>query len=214
MLDVLEEATAAGLLRDDPEQAGRYEFAHALVREALIDELGTLRHVRLHRQIGEALEALSTRKSGAPVEALAFHFGQAAADGDATKALHWLVASARRAERSYAFEAALEAYERVLFLWDEADDPSSAAELDRPALLLAAADAAGLAGRVERAADLAHAGLEEACAIDPARGVSAAGHVYGLLWAADRASELHEFATRTLLPVLDALTRLRVWSSL
>ena len=66
VLDVLEEATAAGLLRDDPEQAGRYEFAHALVREALIDELGTLRRVRLHRQIGEALEALSTCKSGAP----------------------------------------------------------------------------------------------------------------------------------------------------
>ncbi len=45
--------------------------------------------------------------------------------------------------------------------------------------------------------------MEEACVIDLERGVEAASRVYGIMWTADRAPELHEFATRTLLPVID-----------
>ena len=60
-----------------------------------------------------------------------------------------------------------------------------------------------MAGHIGRAADLAWAGLHEAYALDASRGVEAAGRVYPLLWEADRATELFEFSTTTLLPVLD-----------
>jgi len=45
--------------------------------------------------------------------------------------------------------------------------------------------------------------LAEACAIDPSRGVDAAARAYPLFWAADRAPELFEFMTDTLLPLLN-----------
>jgi hypothetical protein len=106
---------------------------------------------------------------------------------DASSALRWLVAAAEQAERSFAFEAAFDDYELALGWWESVDDAPAVAGVDHAALLLDAADAAGLAGHIGRAADLARAGLDEAYALDASRGVEAAGRVYPLLWEADRA---------------------------
>ena len=56
---------------------GRYSFSHALIRETLYGELSTLRRVRLHRRIGEALEDLYAAKADAHLAELAFHFFEA-----------------------------------------------------------------------------------------------------------------------------------------
>jgi len=58
LLEALEEAVAARVLIEVPRVVGRYRFSHALIRETLYDELSTTRRVRLHRQVGEALEGL------------------------------------------------------------------------------------------------------------------------------------------------------------
>ncbi len=50
LIDALEEAIDASLVREVPGTVGRYSFAHALVHEALYDELTTTRRVRLHGQ--------------------------------------------------------------------------------------------------------------------------------------------------------------------
>src|SRR5262249_52157583 len=56
LLDALEEAVGAGLIRESgPDE---FVFAHALVRTALYESLGLARRTRLHRKLGEALEAL------------------------------------------------------------------------------------------------------------------------------------------------------------
>jgi class 3 adenylate cyclase/pimeloyl-ACP methyl ester carboxylesterase len=50
LIDALEEAVDASLVREVAGAVGRYSFAHALVYEALYEELTTTRRVRLHGQ--------------------------------------------------------------------------------------------------------------------------------------------------------------------
>jgi hypothetical protein len=107
VIDALDEAVGAGLLVD----AGRgdYGFAHTLVRQTIYDGLGTARRMRLHRQVGEALEA-----SDAPPEALAHHFAEAARDGQARKAASYALAAGRSAARRAGYDEAAAHYERGL----------------------------------------------------------------------------------------------------
>jgi class 3 adenylate cyclase/Cdc6-like AAA superfamily ATPase len=77
LLKMIEEALEARVI-EETEQAGRYRFTHAQMQETLLAELSTTRRVRLHGQVGEALE----RRYGARAEEragrLAMHFGEAA----------------------------------------------------------------------------------------------------------------------------------------
>jgi pimeloyl-ACP methyl ester carboxylesterase len=50
LLDLLEEAEAAGVVREMPEAYGRYEFIHSLTFDTIYDELTSTRRVRLHGQ--------------------------------------------------------------------------------------------------------------------------------------------------------------------
>ena len=86
-------ATAAGVVDEVPGGTGRWAFTHALVRQALYDELSLTRRVRLHQRVGEALEAIHGGGAGPHLAELAFHFTQAAVAGTADKAIGY----ARRA---------------------------------------------------------------------------------------------------------------------
>lgn len=108
VLDALDEAVAAGLLIEL--QHGEYAFAHALVRETIYGEMGAARRMRLHGQLGEALEALDDEA----VEALAHHFAQAAPDGHGTKAARYALAAGRSATARLGYEEAADHYERGL----------------------------------------------------------------------------------------------------
>lgn len=76
LLKLIEEALDARVI-EETETAGRYRFTHAQMQETLLDELSTTRRVRLHGQVGEALE----KRYGARVEEraarLALHFVEA-----------------------------------------------------------------------------------------------------------------------------------------
>ncbi|MEO8457000.1 MAG: protein kinase, partial [Chloroflexota bacterium] len=58
LVDALEEAMGARVIAELPRGVDMYWFSHALIRETLYEELSTTRRIRLHRQIGEALEEL------------------------------------------------------------------------------------------------------------------------------------------------------------
>ena len=58
MLEVLEEALAARVVKELPSAVSRYQFTHALIQETLAEELSTTRRVRLHARIAEALEEI------------------------------------------------------------------------------------------------------------------------------------------------------------
>jgi predicted ATPase len=72
LLDTLDATLRARLIverKDD--RGGAYEFTHALIRQTLYGELSTPRRVRLHRQIGEALETLHAASLEPQLPALA-----------------------------------------------------------------------------------------------------------------------------------------------
>jgi hypothetical protein len=130
LLDAFDEATAAGLLTE--EGHGDYAFAHALVRHTVYRGLSFARRARLHRRVGEALEAVGD--VGSNVEALAYHFAEAAADGQAAKAADYALAAGRAVTRRLGYEEAAEHYRRGLRALDVAggwDDDGRRRELER-----------------------------------------------------------------------------------
>jgi DNA-binding SARP family transcriptional activator/tetratricopeptide (TPR) repeat protein len=142
VLDALDEAVAAGLLTEL--QNGEYTFAHALVRETIYGQLGAARRMRLHRQLGEALEALDDK----PVEALAHHFAQAAPDGQGAKAAKYALAAGRSAAARLGYEEAAGHYERGL---DALALMASAPDEQRCELLLGLGAAHWGAGDLDKA---------------------------------------------------------------
>jgi tetratricopeptide (TPR) repeat protein len=143
-LDALEEAVAAGLLIE----AGQHEyvFVHALLRQTIYEQLGSARRMRLHRQLGEALESLDDPQTH--VEALAYHFAQAAADGQAVKAAVYALAAGRSALGRLGYEDAAAHYERGLEALALSGQPH---EQRRCELLLALGEARWDAGELDKA---------------------------------------------------------------
>ena len=113
VIDALEDAEAAGLVRELPD-GDRYTFAHALVRDALLDGQSTARRRRLHHRIAEALEAGG--EAVHPAE-LAHHFIESGRD--APKALEYSLEAGRRAADSLAYEDAADHFERALRLLED-----------------------------------------------------------------------------------------------
>ena len=60
LLPALEEAVARRLVTETED--GNYAFVHALVRETIYEALGSVRRIRLHRRVGEALESFASRR--------------------------------------------------------------------------------------------------------------------------------------------------------
>ena len=64
-----------------------YQFSHALVHQAIYEELSPSRRVRLHSRIGEALEAIYGANADAHASELAEHNGQSNELEDSLKAI-------------------------------------------------------------------------------------------------------------------------------
>jgi hypothetical protein len=130
LLDALDEAAAAGLLTEAGH--GDYAFAHELVRQTIYTGLSSPRRTRLHRQLGEALEALVDVDTH--LEALAHHFAEAAQDGQAGKAAAYALAAGRSAIKRGGYEEAEAHYKRGLEALALAEQPD---DKQRRELLLA-----------------------------------------------------------------------------
>jgi DNA-binding SARP family transcriptional activator len=142
LLDALEEAIAAGIVTEVAGAPGRYAFTHALVRDALYDELSLTRRVRLHHRVAEALEELTASDPGPHLAELAYHFGQAAVAAGPERAIDY----ARRAgERAFAQCAYEETARHFAMALEVAEDAGSEPAL-RADLLLAMGRAQWRAG--------------------------------------------------------------------
>jgi tetratricopeptide (TPR) repeat protein len=114
LLDVLNDAIAAGIVTEVPSGIGRLRFSHALVRDTLYDELSIARRVRLHREAGEALERRYAGDIDPHLAELAHHFTQAAPGGEPGKAVGYGQRAGDRAVRLLAYEEAVRLFDLAL----------------------------------------------------------------------------------------------------
>jgi hypothetical protein len=57
VLDAVEAAVTARLVIEEPDRPGAFAFAHALVRQVLLEELSLMKRARVHERVGDALAA-------------------------------------------------------------------------------------------------------------------------------------------------------------
>jgi DNA-binding winged helix-turn-helix (wHTH) protein/tetratricopeptide (TPR) repeat protein len=114
LLDSLEEAIRAQLVRESQEVSGRFEFMHVLIRETLYSELSSLRRVRLHRRVADAIERLAQNMPNPPLTELAYHFSQAASAGAVDKAIDYATRAGSRAAEGLAHEEAVRLFDMAL----------------------------------------------------------------------------------------------------
>ena len=114
-LDAAEAAVLAGLVIEDDRAAGRYRFAHALVRETIYADISRARRARLHARVADALVAVRGAEPE-PAAEMAYHCWQAAPVIGAARALPHLLRAGEQAAAQLAYEAADEQFERALQL--------------------------------------------------------------------------------------------------
>src|SRR5581483_6215318 len=154
LFDALDHAAAAALVGEVPGRAGRFCFAHGLVRAALYEDLGANRRKRLHRKVAEALEG--SGPSGAGVEEVAHHWFEAYPMADGATVVAACRRSGDAALERLAYEEAAAHYGRALSVLDGQGD----AGIERAELLVRLGDAQRRAGDVAyRATMTAAAGL-------------------------------------------------------
>lgn len=155
--EALRAAVAAQLLLPDADGEA-YEFRHALVREAVHDDLLPGQHTRLHAAYAAAIEARPelVGVERAPSE-IAHHWYNA---HDHPRALTAAVRAAESAGQRYAYAEQSRLLDRVLALWDQVPDAELRAGpyLD---VLVAAMEAATGTGDHARALSLVRAALGE-----------------------------------------------------
>jgi DNA-binding NarL/FixJ family response regulator len=157
----LREAVAAQILTIDQSARGDdYRFRHALLAEAVYDDLLPTERRRLHSAYAMALDGLPVplgAEGASQLAALAHH---SMAAHDQVRALQAWVRSGRAAAAAYAFGEAGRAFERAIELWDAVPADDRPTETDAAALHFEAALSAMVGGRTDRAIDLARAALQ------------------------------------------------------
>ncbi|MFD1366956.1 AAA family ATPase [Actinoplanes sichuanensis] len=153
----LRAAVAAQLIVIDPD--GGYEFRHALVREAVHDDLLPGERARLHARYAQAIESEPhlVEADRAPAE-IAHHWFSARDHARALVAAH---RAADAAGRRYAFAERARLLDRMLELWDQVPDPAALVGAGHLDLLEEAALAAIDSGEHMRALTLTRATLAD-----------------------------------------------------
>jgi len=109
----LDVAVGAGLV-DEGARPGRYRFAHALVREAVIAGMSATRRALVHRRMGEVIRALPDDARQRRMGELARHLLAARPLVDARTAAQAALGAARNATRGLAYEEAADLLGRAL----------------------------------------------------------------------------------------------------
>jgi len=153
--EAVREAMGAGIIAISDRDS--YGFRHALLREAVHDDLLPGERARLHWAYADALEG-----AGAAPSTLAFHWHRA---HDSPRALAAAVTAMREAKNSYAFSTAARFGELALELWEQVPDAAEVAGIERIPLLAQVGSILRNGGDGERALAVVSLALDE---IDPA----------------------------------------------
>jgi DNA-binding SARP family transcriptional activator/tetratricopeptide (TPR) repeat protein len=179
LLETLDEAMAARIIADMPGSTDRLRFTHVLIRDTLYEGLTSARRVLLHRQSGEALEALYGHEPGPHLAELAHH---AIAGGDLERGSRYARAAGDRALTLSAYEEAVRLYETAL---DRLELEGVSKEWARCTLLLARGEAETRAGDTPSAQEtfLAAAAIARQLGLTTELARAAAGYGGRIVWA-------------------------------
>ncbi|GAA1889892.1 helix-turn-helix transcriptional regulator [Streptantibioticus ferralitis] len=127
LIEALRDAVGANILLPTADGDG-YRFRHALVREAVVDDLLPGERTRLNRRYAEALEAdpglVRADERAARLASYWYHAH------DPAKALPAVLAASVEARRRYAYAEQMRLLERALELWE--DNPPEIRQAQRP----------------------------------------------------------------------------------
>jgi tetratricopeptide (TPR) repeat protein len=126
LFNALEEAKKAAVIeeRSAVGAAITYRFAHAFFRQTLYEEIIAPRRIRLHQQVGRAIEEVYASRLEEHAAELAEHFSQSSESADLVKAVSYGEMAAKRAVSVYAYAEAIRLLEqaiRVQEILDPAD---------------------------------------------------------------------------------------------
>lgn len=187
----LRPAVAANVLRTDGDG---YLFRHALIREAVHDELLPGERARLHARYAEAIASDPALVPSGRAEAEQAHHWHAAHDLSHALTSAWRAAAAANAVFAYAEQLVM--LSRVLELWLQVPDAADRIQADHLKVLETAVDAANKVGDWERGIAFADAALREAPAsaapVRRALLLQARAHMRQRLGRSGHFDDLHE----------------------
>jgi DNA-binding CsgD family transcriptional regulator len=134
-----------------------YGFRHALMREAILDDVLPGVRERLHERYATELERRAG-DGGPPAAAIAHHWSGAR---DAARAFPAWLRAMREARAALGYASAAQHAERALSLWDVVDDAEAVAGMSRRELMGRTATYLRNAGDVERSLAVLKAALVE-----------------------------------------------------
>ncbi|MFF5210434.1 helix-turn-helix transcriptional regulator [Streptosporangium sp. NPDC000396] len=153
----LRPAVAANVLQVADGRA--YAFRHALIREAVHDELLPGEHVRMHARFAEEIGKDRTLvPPGRAAIEIAHHWYSARDD---LWALISAWEAAGKAAKTFAYNEKVQLLERVLTLWSKVPDAAERIGVDHTTVLEHASEAANACGELDRGMKFVKAALDE-----------------------------------------------------
>jgi class 3 adenylate cyclase len=212
ILDTLDRAAAARLVHEVTGAGDHYRFDHALIRQALYEELSSARRIRLHRAIAEVLDTVP----GVDPSDVAFQWRAGAGSSGHERAVAASETAAGAAMAALAYERAAQEYESALAELDRyaPDDHAWRTRLllgRGAALASMAAPRADVQAAYLAAADLARAAGDPLALADATVGV--AGEPESMMVGQEQPVDLLEEAIDAL-GDLDPARRCRLLGSL
>ncbi len=176
LADALRETVEHHVLEPtSPGEMPAYHFRHALLQEAVYEDLLPSERTQLHADIARAIEEHAELRredpSGAAAQ-LAHHWHMA---HELDRALVAAIAAGRAAAAGYAFTEADVLLERALELWPKVPPDALPADVSRHDVLVEAAEAAAQAGDPRRSIDLVRSALADS---DPVSEPMRAGELH------------------------------------
>jgi DNA-binding CsgD family transcriptional regulator len=193
----LREAVAEQVLV--PGADGRFGFRHALLREALYDDLLPGERGELHLDLARYLEQTCETGDERELERVAAIASHYASAGDQPAALRTAVRASIAAGRIHAYGEAGDQAERALELWPRVAEDERPSDIDHVDLLGRAARAHSIVGDRNRAEVLLQSALRELDPErDPARYAALLARLSRTIWSLNRGEEAVADAERAL----------------
>ena len=147
-LEPLAKALRSNIVTEVPQAWGRYRFTHALVREALYDEIETSERALIHRRIAEVLEQMQGMSPPSELAEIAFHYTEGASPEEFEKAIVFARRAGEHAIEQLAWEEATSHFRDALTRLEQREARTAD---ERCQLLLATAQSERRAGNLTSA---------------------------------------------------------------